>query len=823
MSTKLRILETIPSLPAIFQKQPILDASFIQPTSPDLPASAPIATFFNIIERKNVIAEQFTHPPTTEVEGAQTVLLGNTSSIVTDGHNSTTAPLPSNGVPIGMSVDADDDGPREGGHRLSIKEMFQTLLPNSRFFANPTTKRLICSINEDFSVNGCSFCAEKAIQLRENILKSYNALQGYFTKVQPHGIPMGGSTVYNNHLIALDEIKRIILPLFPPTTPEEEEIFKVNHHNVHSEDHSRDDSISGGITPTFNTNPNPGGITPTFNTNPNPSSNPETDLENVIGTTVKTEEGKRFYLHSEGVHLTYAYAFDPHTYIRAIQLKFQARDEKDAQLVFYSVVNEIGATGNHHTHVALLYNKKFKTQSSRCFDYRESDTNPSDTKLCHPNIQTITGKVGIFNGRSSYQSAYQYFANTILYHRKQGTPVTNVTPEDLNGMLVDNSAPARKATFGKLDMQDIRAKTVRDLIKVADTKKVDPRDIPRLLVSQQIVREYGEDASKETASKIQLFPIQDFLLKLSSFENDRVVIWVADQRGGMGKSYLANMMAKRGGTFIVSTTCPAAATRALKNYIDKWGYPTCIIIDLVKSTFLDEEGTKGLYRTIEMLKGQYITSTKYDSSVIEQKVSPTVMIFSNSLPKINMLSIDRWVLLVCGILPNTFDYAFLGKSGDVAMGTFYEYIERLNAINRSRGIPVTLTDIIRTATDIWHYPGEDKLTTEYLRLYWDRGVYPIFQHIYLPPSMEKPTGTHDIKVMEVPLSDDEKAKYEEWKANHLGNSSIQRLALSAQEAKLREQMEAKLEEYSKSLLSPPETPTTVGPSKPKCRLNIVNI
>ncbi len=731
-------------------------------TAISIPRNRPLGEIFNVIERKVVLQSppMWQGPPIRKVEG-----LGLTPS----------------------------EEPQEES-KITIPEMFQAIWPKDgvHFLAEPSSNRLICSMNNNFSSIGCSYCAEHREEIRKQIATIYGWLMGYNNKCIPLGITPEKSWLYHSYTASLNTLKQMLIPFIPPSTPEEIQAFETSHHNVRRE--NEDVSLNTQPIPSVASNPsidfNPS-VAPSVGLalDLNPNLNPITDLEKLLGPNI-ADGSKRFYLNAEGVHLTYPYKFDPIPYIQALQAKFLGDEDREPQLVFYSVVNETGDTEHEHTHAALLFNRKYKTQSSRCFDYKASEINPVDPKSCHPNIQAILGKASIYKGRSIFQSSYQYFANVVIYHRKQGTPVTNVTEDDLKGMQVDNTLPGRKPMFGKLNMEDIRVDTVRDLIAKADEKKVDPRDIPRLLVAQQIIKEYED---KIELRDVPLNPIQQFLSEYAKFKNDRVIIWVADEQGGSGKTYLATHMYKHSQTFVTTSLNEASAIRSLKNYIDKRGEPNCIIIDLSRSTFQgDADGIKGVYHLAERLKGQVITSSKYDSTNVELKNSPTVMILSNSQPKINMLSLDRWVIFTVGFIPDTFEYAFVGKSGELSLTVFRQYIADLEKIDRGKGVMSTLVDIIQSMAYISNYPGEDKLRTEYLMTFWDRGVAPQFTHIFLPATIEKPQGEHDVKITEIPLTEDRIAKYKEWKSKNWKSGGISQPALDAMRIDLNKQANAKL-------------------------------
>lgn len=636
----------------------------------------------------------------------------------------------------------------------SLAQMLEAVWPDSGFFFNPESFRLVCSLNSNFSTSKCSFCKNHSDEFKEQIVRTANWLSGYHNKT-PETVNYLQSVNYSRYLSSLELLKKLAEPFIPPTSQEEISKFRENHENVTTEN----------------------------------KKIPDLDDE-IIGPEI-IRKSERFYFNYEGVHLTYSYHFKPEFYIPYIRNKLK----DPITLTFYSIVNETGTTGHKHTHVALLFSKKLKHESQKYFDYQESEVNPTNLVSKHPNIQPITGKP-TKSGR--FQSHFEYFANIAVYHQKQGTPETNITEEDLKGMLVNEIKPST-SRFGRLDMKDIETCSKKELIAICKEKKVDPRDLPKLITAHAIVKEHTDTVEIRKVSSLNV--IQEFLVEYSSFSNDRTIIWVADQQGKSGKSYLSTYMSKHHNTLTLNTTSTQGATRALKNHIDRYGSPKTIIFDLARSTILgDDADSVSIYRTIETLKSQYITSTKYDSSVIELSSSPSIIVLSNAFPIVKMLTVDRWVILVTGILPDTFDYCFCGITGQLSMEVFSEYVEKLRKLSEEEGEPApSLTIPIKMITKVSNYPGSDKLSTDYRFSCWDRGFFPVFHCKALPPTLQNLHGSFDVEVTEEPLSSSEIEAYEEWKKRGT-KTPYDTAAYVDMRRDLCEQIEVKLAEKRRLIL-----------------------
>lgn len=70
--------------------------------------------------------------------------------------------------------------------------------------------------------------------------------------------------------------------------------------------------------------------------------------------------------------------------------------------------------------------------------------------------------------------------------------------------------------------------------------------------------------------------------------------------------------------------------------------PNTIFFDLTKAKPYKID-TAAFYSTIELLKNGLYVSTKYESKVVCQRI-PHIIVFSNQMPHLASLSIDRWKL-----------------------------------------------------------------------------------------------------------------------------------------------------------------------------------
>ena len=124
---------------------------------------------------------------------------------------------------------------------------------------------------------------------------------------------------------------------------------------------------------------------------------------------------------------------------------------------------------------------------------------------------------------------------------------------------------------------------------------------------------------------------QQLLDIIKTEDSDRRVFWVYDRKGGTGKSFMCQYLLKSGGILFPDF-----------NYRDNcyiYKIEHLVLFDLARSSIAPVD-----MRLVEDLKNGYLVSTKYE---VRKKIfeSPTIIIFSNVLPKNDLLSIDRWYVV----------------------------------------------------------------------------------------------------------------------------------------------------------------------------------
>lgn len=131
----------------------------------------------------------------------------------------------------------------------------------------------------------------------------------------------------------------------------------------------------------------------------------------------------------------------------------------------------------------------------------------------------------------------------------------------------------------------------------------------------------------------------------------RRVTWVVDPTGGIGKSdFVANLTIQDAKRFhcVNELAQIKDAAEMVKNALNKGWLGHCMLIDIPRQT----ETRQGLYQAIECIKNGVVTTVKYSGGTMRWTPGH-VVVFANYYPNVDMLSHDRWNVLVAEIPPAT--------------------------------------------------------------------------------------------------------------------------------------------------------------------------
>jgi hypothetical protein len=157
---------------------------------------------------------------------------------------------------------------------------------------------------------------------------------------------------------------------------------------------------------------------------------------------------------------------------------------------------------------------------------------------------------------------------------------------------------------------------------------------------------YEGDDVNFLANEDSRYPWQKELLKLllsddeSTFKDpdDREIIWVSDTVGCSGKSKLVKYMFIN---YPSVTEVSFGSSNQLRTALISIGPKKCYFIDMPRQLG-DEDSIATLVSVLEKLKGGFITSTMYGKFTSLVMSPPHIVIFSNTIPPVKMLSMDRW-------------------------------------------------------------------------------------------------------------------------------------------------------------------------------------
>ncbi|QTZ20021.1 replication-associated protein [Porprismacovirus canid3] len=135
---------------------------------------------------------------------------------------------------------------------------------------------------------------------------------------------------------------------------------------------------------------------------------------------------------------------------------------------------------------------------------------------------------------------------------------------------------------------------------------------------------------------------QKGVIKALGRTNDREIVCWVDLEGNHGKSWLIGHLWETGQAHVCQSqdTVKGMVQDIASDYI-KHGWRPIVVIDLPRTW----KWTTDLYCAIERIKDGLIKDTRYSSSTINIK-GIKVLVCTNSYPKLDKLSEDRWVLIV---------------------------------------------------------------------------------------------------------------------------------------------------------------------------------
>ena len=149
----------------------------------------------------------------------------------------------------------------------------------------------------------------------------------------------------------------------------------------------------------------------------------------------------------------------------------------------------------------------------------------------------------------------------------------------------------------------------------------------------------------DTYKKQKLYPWQYKVLKMLAEQGDRRILWIVDEVGNSGKSFLSRYMRVM---YNFSLLDGSLSVRDLAHLVkgDEKGF--CFDVNR-------DSAERFNYSTLESIKNGFLCTGKYAGKLVMFTPKPTV-VFSNTFPNMTKLSADRWTVRQLGV----------GEFGDTA-------------------------------------------------------------------------------------------------------------------------------------------------------------
>nr|BBE29380.1 replication associated protein [Papio cynocephalus associated smacovirus] len=147
---------------------------------------------------------------------------------------------------------------------------------------------------------------------------------------------------------------------------------------------------------------------------------------------------------------------------------------------------------------------------------------------------------------------------------------------------------------------------------------------------QNLIQRYGEFRPNQKRA----------LMALEATNDRQVVVWY-DETGNVGKSWFTGALWERRQAYVTPPTIDTVKGLiqwVASCYIDG-GWRPYVIIDVPRSWKWSEQ----LYSAIESIKDGLIYDTRYHSRMINIR-GVKVLVMTNTMPKLNKLSADRWAI-----------------------------------------------------------------------------------------------------------------------------------------------------------------------------------
>lgn len=201
-------------------------------------------------------------------------------------------------------------------------------------------------------------------------------------------------------------------------------------------------------------------------------------------------------------------------------------------------------------------------------------------------------------------------------------------PEDNSGQRTDLESLMTAIREG-MTWEDIKTQFASAAIRYRATIK-------------ELIKEQAAITNKKPAPSKPLREWQQDLLDMinNTTADDRTVHWFVDTDGGCGKTYMSKYLRRNGIAFTFNDAFNNRDfSQNFKMAYEKANYkePKAVVFDIRRGYL----GADGVYNCLEAMNDGFLNIHKYDGGDIDVD-PPHVIVFSNSEPKYENLSRDRW-------------------------------------------------------------------------------------------------------------------------------------------------------------------------------------
>ena len=214
-----------------------------------------------------------------------------------------------------------------------------------------------------------------------------------------------------------------------------------------------------------------------------------------------------------------------------------------------------------------------------------------------------------------------------------------------------------------LEFGNVDAKLVFELQRDRDVyvKNVDIGRQVAIVLSKGDIPE--ESLSKQNKFCLELFRAQQPTTEVASVQlrswqtqllnvieqnemNDRMIIWVMGRKGNEGKSWFQSYIQSLHGSHRVARFDITNKTSDLLHIMSRCSLATTDMFLFNHQRCVSSE--ECCYSLLEMIKDGYASATKFQGALLRIKTPNMVIVFSNRVPRMHSLSLDRWKVFSMG-------------------------------------------------------------------------------------------------------------------------------------------------------------------------------